>query len=334
MSTLLGERTRRPALSAMEVLVLIVIIAILVGLLIPAIQKVRVASARIASANNLKQMSQACQKYDSTHGKLPAAYCENFFVGRKPNLPPLPEGKSGSINLFTLMLPYVGQEELYRLYMTSPNPYYYSDALTLIAAPILPRGKAPIEQVIKTYLAPADPSGSSHQTLMLPWYSQPNLACALTSYAGNFAVFARSGDMMYNPISASMYDLERDYNWSHSCSAGAIQDGASNTLIFSERFGMCPDSVWGADYAVNAWMGNNYYYGVGYMPIIFPRYGRPEFSTNPSNCTSYKMHSLSTGVVQIAMADGSVRSVSRSITDGVWALLLNPQDGQVLPADF
>ncbi|MFO0937546.1 MAG: DUF1559 domain-containing protein [Gemmataceae bacterium] len=327
---------RRRAFTLIELLVVIAIIAILIGLLLPAVQKVRAAAARIQSSNNLKQIALATHNYHDVYGRLPAAWCVGAadspgFYPNRNGLPPLNDYRQLDMNLFILILPYIEQENLYRLMMTTkvPDP----SSITFWLNPILPKGQTPAEQVIKTYIAPADPTGPQRQSSLLPAWGQPNVSVAVTNYSANFSVFAHAGDVKYNAVANYGGDMA-DYDWYFSCRLNTITDGTSNTMFFSERFGSCPDLLYGQDYAVNGWAMNNYWFGPGYEPFIFPLVGRPEFNAKPTNCTSYKMHSLSTGVVQLGMGDGSVRSVSSGITDATWLLLMNPMDGQVLPGDI
>lgn len=319
---------RSAAFTLIELLVVIAIIAILIGLLLPAVQKVRAAAARAQSANNIKQLCLATHSFHDSYQILPAAYVTWWArTNSPPYTGPCPTPAKGDSNLFMLILPYVEQNNLY-------NVIYTSSASDPMTAGIMPDGTSPAEAVIKTFTAPADPVGTQHASQMSSWYGYPaGRNYALTSYAANFSVFAHQGDMTYDPINATLYD-PKDYDWYNSCKLGNIPDGTSNTLVFSERFGACPDHVWGADWAINVWWGNNYFFGAGYMPFLFGRYGRPEFTTNPNDCSSYRVHSLSSGIVQIGMADGGVRSVSSGITDATWALLCNPQDGQTLPSDW
>jgi type II secretory pathway pseudopilin PulG len=138
-----------------ELLVVIAIIAVLVGLLLPAVQKVREAGRRVQRQNNLKQLGLAVLNYESTYGKLPpggegsdAAVTRTVFANDLINCAAPPPGTFYH-SLFTYLLPYLEQNQMYVL--IDPNQYYNA------ASTAFPNHVSTFQHVVPTFLCPSYP---------------------------------------------------------------------------------------------------------------------------------------------------------------------------------
>src|SRR5262249_48942542 len=101
---------RRVAFTLIELLVVIIIIAVLIGLLLPAVQKAREAARRLQCVNNLNEVGRACHRHPDIYGVLPPAYVNAPFT--------VPQGQiiQGGAGLFTFLLPFLEQEVLAEKY--------------------------------------------------------------------------------------------------------------------------------------------------------------------------------------------------------------------------
>jgi prepilin-type N-terminal cleavage/methylation domain-containing protein/prepilin-type processing-associated H-X9-DG protein len=146
-------RTDRRGFTLIELLVVIAIIAILIGLLLPAVQKVREAAARMSCSNNLHQLGLAIHNYESAYGTLPAAYTKLNTPDPDPNAQFA--GARVGLSLLANLLPYIEQDNLYK--QLNPALSEFNTANIPPNGPHSGRNPA-YSQVVKTYLCPSDPT--------------------------------------------------------------------------------------------------------------------------------------------------------------------------------
>jgi prepilin-type N-terminal cleavage/methylation domain-containing protein len=292
----------RKGFTLIELLVVIAIIAILIGLLLPAVQKVREASARTQCANNVKQLCLAVQTFSSTYSdNLPA-------ITTATNSAP-PSTIHGATILMSL-LPFVEQAALYELALTAPaNPW---DA-------IRPSDNKRLrELVVKPFLCPSD------ITMRSGFPSNRGQDWAGSSYAANFNIFG---------------NIKSGNAESPSFKIGNIPDGTSNTLAFVDGYAgrtsdhgqlwAFPGWDWAGDgkyQATCCWGPGRNWGGWNQVPIS----GGVQSSAT-SRDRIYTNHGA---VCIVGMMDGSVKNVNADISQVTWQSVILPADGAVLGKDW
>ena len=334
------RHSRRVGFTLIELLVVIAIIAVLIGFLLPAVQKVREAANRIQCQNNLKQIALATHNYaDSNQHQLPSVADPQGTLLR---------------SLLYFLLPYIEQDNLYNSFNPAQPSTYNNTS---------PSNLGLGASLVKVYLCPTDPTGGTTSNIFLgtlnsppppPFTQAPSALYATGNYAGNGMIFGSNQGTFPQ----------------------SLGDGTSNTMLFAERAQICnnkqggaiPGVLWACGSPIlqapifafgntisDDWNGDATAFFVPTSPVqvnatgqvlgtINVNNGMPPplvtksvpFQVYPLNgsCDPALPQTYHTSGMLVAMGDGSGRSISPGISQYTFWSAVTPSGGEVLGSDW
>jgi prepilin-type N-terminal cleavage/methylation domain-containing protein len=335
----------RSGFTLIELLVVIAIIAVLVGLLVPAVQKVREAAGRAENENNLKQIALAVHHYHDVKKHFPDTWVYPSYSGSWPN--GTYSGESG--NFFFTLLPYIEQDNVYK---STYGPFTYSYHYTYTI------------------------NGTSYNYNYS--YKYPGNIYQAGRAHGTIPTYFNKMDPSVNPgdDGACGYLVNEQAMYS-SLNMTKMTDGTSNTLMLAEGYSKCNYSyeyhspapyktdiveniaysrIWNYDpymYTANfdetySYTPRPYSYSLTYTgtsPTVPYFYGWAwdsktgkyiTFQQKPkvSECNESAPQATTTGGLVTALFDGSVRIISPSISVSTWQAACTPNNGDQLGSDW
>jgi len=304
LSLPMGRRPRS-GFTLIELLVVIAIIAILIGLLLPAVQKVREASFRMSCTNNLKQMALACHNFHDSTGRLPPAVTGSAH--------PHPIKYS---TLHVYILPFIEQDNLFK---------------TVVPGVSYPNNYAVGINRVPAYLCPASVEDRSR--------ASGEASGGQRNYTTHY--YANLGPIGTNPVSGVAYSMrvvggQGGYSYdgpltvpttatnTSAATIPQISDGTSNTLLLGEssRNGWVGYRSW-----IRGWDNDNSAATVTGKNMRFPINSTDYVN---GNFNSISLSSNHMGGVVIALCDGSVRLLSETTPMGTLLRLASRNGGETV----
>ncbi len=327
---------RRCGFTLVELLVVIAIIALLVGLLLPAVQKVREAAAKASCQNNIKQLGLAVHGHAAANQESWPVY---FGVQSSPTYPWYPPENRTKIygGWFAHILPYVEQDNVYlktvnqiqqsgmnEPVQSPPQTYNGGSGITCVeyngytycyqdgtwggGGTWVPNGiwiDGIHDATYKVLQCKSDPSATTNGLLDDRYWGG-------TNYVANYNCFAKQPE--YGTWSGPMQTLH-------------ITDGTSNTIAFGEAYQNC-DRL--SRIALYSWYYHNF--GLNW----YQQANTDMFQTHPAtaDCMNWRAQSGHTGGMNVCMADGSTRFIRTGVSQETWTRLMLPNDGLTIGGDW
>jgi prepilin-type N-terminal cleavage/methylation domain-containing protein len=340
------QYVRKKAFTLIELLVVIAIIAILIGLLLPAVQKVREAASKAESANNLKQVGLATQNFNDTMNYLPPStgwhgtpYTANAIYG----------------SAFWFLFPFMEQDNLYNssyktYYATSwnggspswgykPAAYYSSN----------------VSSPVKSLISSADPSltytGYSYVSYLANAQAlDGNLRIqTITDGSSNTILYAEGYSSCYGNSTGTWtgsysYPFQTWYYTYNYTTPYVYRQGVYNPYDYTWLNQMYPGSYnyMGPEFKrilglqeytyTYGWKNGSYFYNSGSPTAV----GGNTFQVRPTpnQCDQTVPQGLTSGALQVGLGDGSVRGVAQGLSAPTWWAALTPNGGDILGNDW